>query len=191
MAEKGCGSTGIELAEMCFFVHSSFFLFEACFYCDYTIRCGLGKQKNGRKELIVFHINGFITCIVKGDSVCTVESPETGDNTILVMGQRRSVSVNVEKKELLHVDGKDLSEMEHNVVLDLSDDGERWEGDVLEGIPCGWGVLYNSEGEKEYEGFRIGRVNVGYGIQYYSDLQRIEYEGEMCIGNALGERNPI
>lgn len=111
---------------------------------------------------------------------------ETGDNTILVMGKRRSVSVNVEKKELLHVDGKDLSEMEHNVVLDLSDDGERWEGDVFEGIPCGWGVLYNSEGEKEYEGFRIGRVNVGYGIQYYSDLQRIEYEGEMCIGTRWG-----
>ena len=41
MAEKGCGSTGIELAEMGFFVHSSFFLFEACFYCDYSLRCGL------------------------------------------------------------------------------------------------------------------------------------------------------
>ena len=45
MAEKGCGSTGIELAEMGFFVHSSFFLFEACFYCDYTIRCGLGNAR--------------------------------------------------------------------------------------------------------------------------------------------------
>lgn len=104
------------------------------------------------------------------------------DNTVLVVDERRRVRVNVEKKELLQVGNRDLSKMEHNIVLDLSDDGERWEGDVLRGKPCGWGVLYNSEGEKEYEGFRIGKVSVGYGIQYYSDLQRIEYEGEVWNG---------
>ena len=53
------------------------------------------------------------------------------------------------------------------MVLNLSDDGERWEGDVLDNQPYGWGVLYDSENRMVYEGFRIGKVNVCYGTQYY------------------------
>ena len=63
----------------------------------------------------------------------------------------------------------------------MSDDGERWEGDVLHNQPYGWGVLYDSEGEKVYEGFRIGEVNVCYGTRYYPEVGVIEYEGE-CFG---------
>ena len=57
---------------------------------------------------------------------------------------------------------------------------------MLNDQPFGWGVLYDSEGEKAYEGFRVGEVNVCYGRSYYSDIQKVEYEGEWCEGKRLG-----
>ena len=71
-------------------------------------------------------------------------------------------------------------------MLDLSDDGERWEGDVLNDQPYGWGVLYDSENRMVYEGFRIGDVNVCYGRSYYSDVGVIEYEGMIFDGKRWG-----
>ena len=78
------------------------------------------------------------------------------------------------------------NEIERNQVLDMSASGERWEGDVLDDQPCGWGVLYDKGNNREYEGFRVGDVNVCYGTRYYSDLGVIEYEGEWCEGKRWG-----
>ena len=98
----------------------------------------------------------------------------------------RIVWVDVNKKELLEVEGVDLSEMKHNEIVDLSVEGDRWEGDVLNGNPCGWGVLFDKNNERVYEGFRIGEANVCYGRTYYSDISRVEYEGEWCDGMRWG-----
>ncbi len=76
--------------------------------------------------------------------------------------------------------------VEHNRVLDLSDYGDRWDGDVMWNQPFGWGVLYDSENRKAYEGFRIGDMNVCYGARYYSDIQKVEYEGEWYEGVRSG-----
>ena len=76
--------------------------------------------------------------------------------------------------------------VEHNRVLDLSDDGDRWDGDVMWNQPFGWGVLYDSENRKVYEGFRIRDKNVCYGTRYYSDIQKVEYEGEWYGGMRSG-----
>ena len=89
--------------------------------------------------------------------------------------------VDVHSHKVLRVKG-----IEHAKVLDLSDDGERWEGDVLYGVPYGWGVYYDSENRMAYEGFRIGDVNVCYGTQYYSDIRKVEYEGGWCEGRRWG-----
>ena len=77
--------------------------------------------------------------------------------------------VDVHSHKVLRVKG-----IEHAKVLDLSDDGERWEGDVLDNQPYGWGVYYDSENRMVYEGFRLGDVNVCYGTQYYADIQKVE-----------------
>ena len=53
---------------------------------------------------------------------------------------KEKIVVNREKKELLYSEGVDVSEVRHNEILDLSVDGDRWEGDVLNGNPYGWGV---------------------------------------------------
>ena len=98
----------------------------------------------------------------------------------------RVIEVDVKKKEILKVSDENVKDIKSRQVLDLNDDGERWEGDVLNDEPYGWGVLYDKEGEKAYEGFRNGEVNVCYGIQYYSDIQKVEYEGEWCEGKRWG-----
>ena len=98
----------------------------------------------------------------------------------------KEIEVDIQSRELLRVNRMDLSGIEHARVLDLSDDGERWEGDVLQNKPFGWGVLYDKDGEKVYEGFRIGDVNVCYGRSYYPDVQKVEYEGEIYKGKRWG-----
>ena len=108
------------------------------------------------------------------------------NGVIVEYGSGRIVRVDVNKKELLEVEGVDLSEVKHNEILDLSVEGDRWEGDVLNGIPCGWGVLYDKNNERVYEGFRIDEKNVCYGRTYYSDISRLEYEGEWCDGGRWG-----
>ena len=99
----------------------------------------------------------------------------------------QKVTVDIPSKKLLSVDNEDLSGVEHNQVLNLSDEGERWEGDVLNNQPYGWGVVYDKEGEMAYEGFRIGDVNVCYGMQYYADIGVMEYKGEICKGKRCGK----
>ena len=111
---------------------------------------------------------------------------EKSSSVLIHLSLNLVVEVNTESHELLSVNGEDMSGIEHNAVLDLSDDGERWEGDVLDDEPYGWGVLYDKEGEMAYEGFRIGNVNICYGTQYYADIGVIEYEGEICEGKRWG-----
>ena len=108
-----------------------------------------------------------------------IEKPHS---VVMELGLNGVIEVSIESHELLNVSGID-----HLQVLDLNDDGERWEGDVLNRKPYGWGVLYDSENRMAYEGFRIGDVNVCYGTRYYSDIGVIEYEGEWCEGKRWGK----
>ena len=96
------------------------------------------------------------------------------------------IEVDAASHTLIRVNGEDVKGIEHDQVLDLSDDGERWEGDVLNNQPYGWGVVYDSENRRVYEGFRIRGVNVCYGRSYYSEVGVIEYEGEICEGKRWG-----
>ena len=107
-------------------------------------------------------------------------------NIIRCVNSGKDIVVNWKDRQLLRVSGEDVSGIEHGKVLDLSDDGQRWEGDVLNNQPYGWGVLYDSENRMAYEGFRIGEVNVCYGTRYYSDIQKVEYEGELFEGKRWG-----
>ena len=111
---------------------------------------------------------------------------EMTSSVLLELNEERMIEVDVDSHELLQVNGEDVKGIEHNVVLNLNDDGERWEGDVLNDEPYGWGVLYDSENRMGYKGFRIGGVNVCYGTRYYSDIQKVEYKGGLCEGKRWG-----
>ena len=105
---------------------------------------------------------------------------------VVERGKEGVVVVDVKKKELLKVNEEDLSGVKHNQILDLNEDGDRWEGDVLNDSPYGWGVLYDKDNQMVYEGFRIGELNVCYGRKYYSDIGVTEYEGEWFEGSRWG-----
>ena len=108
------------------------------------------------------------------------------DSIVLGRTETVAVLVSVNDNTLLGVNEKAVKEIEHDQVLNLNDNGERWEGDILQNEPFGWGVFYDGEGEKAYEGFRLGNMNMCYGIQYYADIQKIEYEGEWVGGKRWG-----
>lgn len=65
--------------------------------------------------------------------------------------------------------------------IDLDVNGERWEGGVKDGEPFGYGVLYDGEGEKVYEGFMANGRRICYGRDFYSDINALKYDG--CYAN--------
>ena len=75
---------------------------------------------------------------------------EKSHSVVMELRLNRVVEVDVESHKLLKVNGEDVNGIDHNRVLDLNDDGERWEGDVLDNQPYGWGVLYDSENRMAY-----------------------------------------
>ena len=141
-------------------------------YCEWVLK------NNVKDSYLVLHKNGL--CWYHEGLI------EKLPSIVVELCLNAVIEVDIASHTLIRVNGEDVSGMEHAKVLDLNDDGERWEGDVLNNKPYGWGVLYNSEGEKVYEGFRIGGVNVCYGTRYYSDIQKMEYEGKWFEGMRWG-----
>ena len=135
-------------------------------------------KKDVRDPHLVLHKNGLCWCheglVEKFPSI------------VVELCLNRVIEVDIASHTLIRVNGEDVKGIEHDQVLDLSDEGERWEGDVLNNQPYGWGVLYDSENRMAYEGFRIGEVNVCFGTRYYSDIGVIEYKGEICEGKRWG-----
>ena len=123
----------------------------------------------------------------KHDGLCWYKGlVEKSQSVIVELSLNRVIEVDIASHTLLKVNGEDVNGIEHAQVLDLSDDGERWEGDVLDNKPYGWGVLYDSENRRAYEGFRLKDVNVCYGRSYYSDVGVMEYEGMIHEGKRWG-----
>ena len=73
-------------------------------------------------------------------------------------------------------------------VINLSADGDRWEGDVdlLTNTICGWGKVYDKENLLSYCGFRVGNENVAYGTFYHEGIEVPYYEGMHASGYFTG-----
>ena len=141
-------------------------------YCEWTLK------KDVKDSHLVLHKNGLCWCheglVEKIPSI------------VMELSLNAVIEVDIASHTLIRVNGEDVKGIEHAKVLNLSDDGERWEGDVLNNQPYGWGVLYDSENRMAYKGFRIGEMNVCYATRYYSDIGVIEYKGEICEGKRWG-----
>ena len=144
----------------------------------YQEYCELTLKKDVEDAYLMLSENGL--CVYYEGLI------EKEQSVVMELRLNGVIEANTDSRQLLQVDGEDVSGIEHNRVLDLSDDGERWEGDVLHNQPFGWGVLYDSENRRAYEGFRVGDVNVCYGTRYYADIGVIEYDGEWCDGQRWG-----
>lgn len=112
---------------------------------------------------------------------------EMGDSLVLAYFEDNTVVIDEDTKSIVTVNDAPAHSIDHEQILSLSDEGDRWEGDVRNDEPFGWGVLYDKEGQKAYEGFRIGELKVCYGVKYYADIERVEYAGEWYDGKRWGK----
>ena len=80
----------------------------------------------------------------------------------------------------------DTYELQHGDIIDLSDQGDRWEGNSLNGNPFSFGCIYNSENQLVYKGFIYEGLKVCYGIEMYGDISIVEYEGSFYKGMRYG-----
>ena len=138
------------------------------------------KDKND-DSLMYFDLKtGYVCGVWKTKERCYVLQRSDEENQVVV--------ADLKTHEMRVYDGDDWKESEQDGVdcIDLGVSGKRWEGEVKNGKPFGYGVLYDEEGKKEYEGFMVDGVKIGYGIEYYNDIERIEYEGCFYDGKRFG-----
>ena len=111
----------------------------------------------------------------RGDEVIEVRN-ENEVELMIVNVKNHSMRVlrGSEGEELVEVD---LSELKENEIIDLNEEGRRWEGGVLKGEVFGYGCLYDEENRLEYEGWMIDDVKRCYGIEYWNDLEVKKYSG--------------
>ena len=104
----------------------------------------LPKRRDGSSCESV--VKSYATMIYKDFSFSVKEeSHAEGKNILVNMKKDNQIKVDATSHQVLQVNGEDVSRIEHSRLLDLNDEGERWEGDVLHNRPCGWGVMYDSE----------------------------------------------
>lgn len=99
----------------------------------------------------------------------------------------RSLEINTKTHEMsLQLDDQE-SEVEcEDVCLDLDTDGRRWEGGVKDGLLCGYGCLYNSEGRVVYQGYMMNGKKICYGKEFSDDINQVKYSGSFLNGKRFG-----
>ena len=91
----------------------------------------------------------------------------------------------IEKKEMkasqskgnVHFVSFSDEEICRNDRIVISDDGSRWEGDVFNQQPFGFGSFYDGEGNRVYSGFMFEGKKVGFGTEYFADNHTVDYCG--------------
>ena len=119
----------------------------------------------------------------RGDEVIEVRNENENEVELMIVNvKNHSMRVlrGSEGEELVEMD---LSELKENEIIDLNDEGRRWEGGVLKGEVFGYGCLYDEENRLEYEGWMIDGVKRCYGIEYWNDLGIVKYDG--CYYNGM------
>lgn len=111
----------------------------------------------------------------------------TNQKVIMVKDNHR-IQADLISHEVNVSEGCEISERVDSIVscIDLDVNGRRWEGGVKNEMPMGYGILYDEEGRKLYEGFRMKNDACCYGKEYFPDSRRVYYEGCYCNGKRFG-----
>ena len=91
--------------------------------------------------------------------------------------QEKSMKVKTRNKNSSEWIEMNMDSFIKNDIVDLNENGTRWEGDSLNGSPFGYGSIYNSENQLIYKGFMFEEMKVCFGEEYYGDIGIVEYEG--------------
>ena len=87
------------------------------------------------------------------------------------------------KIDWIEMEDKDVKKGD---VLDLNDNGVRWEGDSINGNPYGYGGIYDEENHIIFNGFIFEGKKVCYGKDIFGDIGLVEYEGGYYNGMRFG-----
>ena len=71
-------------------------------------------------------------------------------------------------------------------ILYLNAARRRWEGYIMDGIPFGYGILFDERRRRVYEGFMYGHRRVAYGEVFYPIKQSVYYKGDFCDNQFFG-----
>ena len=108
-----------------------------------------------------------------------------GNTVYSSQGNWRCVAL-IDKKQFQSCPDCSVSAIEHNKTVELGEEKGKWEGDVYDGKPCGWGIQYDQNGNMVYEGFRVRDTNACYGTRYYPENHQIAYVGNWHMGKRWG-----
>lgn len=150
-----------------------------------------------RKELVLQGTN--VTSLFSADGSLIVFNSTSSDGTmhsvhfdasntgIILTATKSGITELIVVEDGKEVERVDAMMIEHKVIIDLSDEGDRWEGDVYKGQPCGLGTLWDSNNSMVFEGIRVNGLFECFGTLYYSELHAVEYKGEWCGGKRNGQ----
>ena len=103
-------------------------------------------------------------------------------------GDLRFLEIDMNTHEMnLKVDDQESEVVCEDGCLDLDPDGGRWEGGVKDGLPCGYGCLYSSEGRIVYQGYMMNGKKICYGKEFYDDINMVKYCGSFLNGKRFGK----
>ena len=133
-----------------------------------------------------FHLNGAGLLMIGENMVATCQWKEGRLNGEFVLTRDDTLIGVYELRDSIVVSSKCLDNCAFDIV-DLSDEGNRWEGIALDRKPCGYGEYYNSEGILTYKGFMIDDKCMCCGILYFEDIGTVSYVGTFYKGQRWGK----
>lgn len=167
--------------------HSQFIVYIRSFMQSIADLVNSSVLKYSVDSSIIRNVEGYLTKDLKVDGWITVELSSGKcivlkfDNGIFL---NEGYLLNDEKVErVFGNDEYDVKLLEEGIV-DL-DHGTRFEGTLLNGMPYGYGELYNDIGLNIYNGVLINWRRFGYGVSYHDNGSK-EYEGYWCDDQEFG-----
>ena len=131
-------------------------------------------------SLVVYDVEkGCEYGVLIGSEVVYATEWSTNRNRVIVADLKNGRLEVYENKVLVSFSGT-------QEIIDLNTNGRRWEGNVKDRKPYGYGVIYDEEGRKVFEGFMINESKTCYGIEYCIDIERMKYEGCYYNNNRFG-----
>ena len=121
----------------------------------------------GDKYLSIHKSHYYHSDLLPNNTIQIIEC-DTQDNSMIVKTRMKSNPFGTET---------DLSELCKHDIIDLSENGERWEGTSLKGQPFGYGCIYNENNQLIYAGFMFEGMKVCCGKNFYGDCGFEEYMG--------------
>lgn len=103
----------------------------------------------------------------------------------------------VTKRVIRRVQFKDNEPIDESIISTANcvpgivdgEDGSHWEGQMMDGEPCGEGCIYDADNNLIYKGTFIFGCREGYGVSYFPNMQplTVSYDGLWCRDVRHGE----